>query len=106
MTLESDAKFEEKLALGFKNDMMNLVNLNVSNDKFENFQFDVLFLSIAYKASARKAQKTLKNDPNFEEKLTFYLKNDMRNLMNFKLRVDNLKICTLMRYFCQKYVMF
>ena len=26
---------------------------------------------------------TLKSDPNFEEKLTFYLKNDMSNLMNF-----------------------
>ena len=30
MTLESDAKFEEKLALGFKNDMTNLVNFNES----------------------------------------------------------------------------
>ena len=28
---------------------------------------------------------TLKKDPNFEEKLTFYFKNDMRNLMNFNL---------------------
>ena len=28
---------------------------------------------------------TLKSDPNFEEKLTFCLKNDMRNLMNFNL---------------------
>ena len=26
---------------------------------------------------------TLKSDPNFEEKLTFYFKKDMRNLMNF-----------------------
>ena len=26
---------------------------------------------------------TLKSDPNFEEKLTFCLKNDMRNLINF-----------------------
>ena len=26
---------------------------------------------------------TLKSDPNFEEELTFCLKNDMRNLMNF-----------------------
>ena len=37
---------------------------------------------------------TLKKDLNFEEKLTFCLKNDM------------LKICTLMGYFCRKYVMF
>ena len=27
---------------------------------------------------------TLKTDPNFEEKLTFCLKNDMKNLVNFK----------------------
>ena len=26
---------------------------------------------------------TLKSDPNFEEKLSFCLKNDIRNLMNF-----------------------
>ena len=26
---------------------------------------------------------TLKSDPNFEEKLTFCLKNDIRNFMNF-----------------------
>ena len=26
---------------------------------------------------------TLKSDPNFEEKLTFCLKSDMKNLMNF-----------------------
>ena len=25
----------------------------------------------------------LKKDPSFEEKLNFYMKNDMRNLMNF-----------------------
>ena len=28
---------------------------------------------------------TLKKDPNSEKKLTFYLKNDMRNLVNFNL---------------------
>ena len=27
---------------------------------------------------------TLKKDPKFEEKLTFYLKNGMRKLVNFK----------------------
>ena len=28
---------------------------------------------------------TLKQDPNFKEKLTFYLKNDMKNLVKIKL---------------------
>ena len=42
MTLKSDAKFEEKLILGSKNDMMNLVNFNESRGKSENLHFDGL----------------------------------------------------------------
>ena len=57
MTLKSDGEFEEKLTLGFKNDMKNLVNFNVSSGKSENLHFDVLLLSIAYKVSAKKVQK-------------------------------------------------
>ena len=57
MTVESDAKFEEKLALGFK------IDITV--------------------ASLKTCTLTLKRDPNSQEKLTFCLKNDMRNLMNF-----------------------
>ena len=57
MTLKSDAKFEEKLALGSKNDMKNLVNFNASSGKSGNLHFDVLLLSIAYKVSAEKVQK-------------------------------------------------
>ena len=34
--MEGDAKFEEKLALGFKHDTTNLVNFNAGSDKFEN----------------------------------------------------------------------
>ena len=51
MRVESDAKFEEKLALGFKNDMMNLVKFNASSGKSENLHFEVLL-------SAKKAQKS------------------------------------------------
>ena len=58
MTLKSDGKFEEKLALAFKNDMANLVNFNASNGKSENLHFDVLLLSIAYKVSGKKEQKS------------------------------------------------
>ena len=42
MTLKSDAKFEEKLTLGSKNDIRNL---NASSGKSENLQFDGLLLS-------------------------------------------------------------
>ena len=52
MKLKSDAKFEEKLTLGSKNDMRNLVNFNERSGKSENFNFDVLPLPVAYKVSA------------------------------------------------------
>ena len=56
--MKSDAKFEENLTLGSKNDMKNLVN-NASSDKFENLHFDVLLLSIAYKVSAKKEYRRI-----------------------------------------------
>ena len=57
MTLKSDAKFEEKLTLGSKNDMRNLLNFNAISAKSGNLHFDVLLFSIAYKVSALKVQK-------------------------------------------------
>ena len=52
MKLKSDAKFEDKLTLGSKNDMRNLMNFNASSGKYGNLRLDVLLLSIAYKVSA------------------------------------------------------
>ena len=49
---------------------------------------------------------TLKSDRKFEEKLTLNSKNDMRNLVNFNAGSEVRKICTLMCYFCRKYIMF
>ena len=57
MTLENDAKFEVKLALGLKNDMTSLVSFNVSRDNSENLHFDVLLFSITFKVSAKKVQR-------------------------------------------------
>ena len=57
MTLKSDAKFEEKMTLGSKNNVKNLMNFNTSSGKFENLHFDVLLLPILYKVSAKKVQK-------------------------------------------------
>ena len=53
MIVTSDAKFEEKLTLGSKKDMQNLVKFNTSSGKSENLHFHVLLLSIAYKASSK-----------------------------------------------------
>ena len=44
MTLKSDAKFTEKLTLGFKSNMRNLMNFNARSGKSENLDFDVLLL--------------------------------------------------------------
>ena len=41
--------------------------------------------SFSLKSTEEISLMTLKKDPNFEENLTFYLKNDMRNLVNFNL---------------------
>ena len=51
---EEGAKFEEKLTLGSKNDMRNLMNFDVRSGKSESLHFDMLLFSIAYKFSARK----------------------------------------------------
>ena len=37
MTMKSDAKFLEKLTLGFKNDMKSLVNFHPTTQKSKNF---------------------------------------------------------------------
>ena len=46
MTLKSYARFEEKSALGSKNDMKNLVDFNANSGKSENFHSDWLLLSM------------------------------------------------------------
>ena len=48
MTLKIDAKLEEKMTLGFKNDIRNLVNFNASCGKSENLHFFVLLLLKVY----------------------------------------------------------
>ena len=37
MTMKSDAKFEDKLTLGFKNGMKNLANFHPTTQKSKNF---------------------------------------------------------------------
>ena len=103
MTLNGDATFKEKLTVGLKNDIRNLVNFHGSSQKSENLHCDWLLSSIAHEVSAKKVQKS---NTNFEEKLTFCLKDGIRNLMNFNAAVEIMKNCTSMGYFCQKYAIF
>ena len=105
---EECAKFEEILTLCSKNDMRHLVNFNVSSGKFALW---CATFSIAYKVSVKKLQKncfswhwkkfqTLKKNWLFVWKMTWEI---WRTLIQ---AVESLKICTLMGYFCRKYVMF
>ena len=59
MILKSDTKFEEKMTLGSKNDMRNLVNFTASSRKVENLHFDLLILSKEYSACAKKSTEGL-----------------------------------------------
>ena len=82
-----------------------------SSGKSENLHFGVLLFSIAYKVSAKKVEKsyfsyhwrviqTLKKNSLFVWKMTWII------WWILTWTVENLKICTLMGYFWQKYVMF
>ena len=44
MTLESNAKFEEKLTCGLDSDMRNQANFHKSTRKSQNWDFDGIFL--------------------------------------------------------------
>ena len=107
MTLKSCAKFEEKLTLGYKNYMRNLVNFNESIGKSKILHFNVLPFSKLYYIDPKKVHRssviTLENDAKFEQELTCALKHDVRNLANFD---TTRKICTLMGFFWPKYIMF
>ena len=80
---EECAKLQEKLTLGSKNDMRNLENFNVSSGKSESPHFSQQHIKFQLKGTEELFLMTLKKDPIFEEKLTFCLKNDMRNLVKF-----------------------
>ena len=58
MILKGDAVFKKKLTGGLKNDTRNLVNFHRNGRKSENLHFHRLLLSIAYKVSAKKVQKS------------------------------------------------
>ena len=84
------AKLEEKLTLGYKNDLRNLVNFKCEKWQVWNFAFwCAIFANSVWSFSLKSTGKlflmTLKKDPNFEEKLTFCLKNDVRSLVNCSL---------------------
>ena len=94
-----------------QNDIRNSVNFIASSGKSENLHLGVLLLSTVNYVWSKKITEELyviklKNDAQFEEKLTCPLKNGMRNLANFDSTLESLKICTLMVPFWAKYMIF
>ena len=83
---EECPKFEKKkLALGSKNDMRNLVNFNVTSTKSESLMcyFSQQHIKFQLKKYRRIISHDTGKDPHFKERLTFCLKNGMRNMVNF-----------------------
>ena len=85
MTLECDAKFEEKCGLG--NDKRNLAHFHQSTRKSQNWDFHWLLLYkvekfISLGLTGELCIMTMKNDVNFEKELNCQIKTDMRNLTN------------------------
>ena len=70
MTLKSDAKFEEKLTLGSKNDMRNLVNFHPTTQKSKNFTsmgyFCPKYMRFELKNTEELSFMTLNSDAKFE----------------------------------------
>ena len=69
MALKSNAKFEEKLTLGCKNDMRNLVNFNASSRKSEIFTLIGYFDRKYVMFEAKNIQRAcvVKNDLWFQK---------------------------------------
>ena len=109
MTRKDDAEVKGKLTRSLKNDIKNLVNFHASSRKSEILHFDGLLLSKVCKVIDEKVQKS-----PWHERVTRNLKNNwllvpkmtgrIRSIL--MLTVASLEICTLMCYFCRKYIIF
>ena len=58
MTLKGNAIFKEKLIVGLKNDLRNLINFHTSSQNSKNLHFNGLVLSKACKVLDEKLQKS------------------------------------------------
>ena len=88
MTLECDAKFEEKLTCGLENEMRNFGEFSQEHTKFSKLGLSLDPFIQSRKCMSLKLKRelcimTMKNDAKFETELTCHFKIDMRNLTNF-----------------------
>ena len=123
--MNGDAKCKWKLTRGLKNEgiwliftwrvmqslkknwfLVSKIAFNASIGNSENLHFDVLLLSIAYKFSGKKEQKSYLLWHTVTQNWYFVWKMTWEIWCILTWAVKNLKICTLKGYFCQKYEMF
>ena len=92
-TLNSDAKFEEKLALGSENNMRNLVSLirALASLKICTLMWYICRKYIVFEPKKYKGVMcmTLKNVEKFEECLTCALRNGKSNLVKLLPNIQN-----------------
>ena len=111
MTQKGDVKLKGKLARCLKNFIRNLVNFHASCQKSKNLHFDGRLLSKVYKVLDEKVQKSCVSwhwrvMQNLKKNWLLVPKMTRRIWRILKRAVASLKNCTLMCYFCWKYVIF
>ena len=88
MTLESDAKFEENLICGLKNDNEEFGKFSPEHSKVSKLElwwgpFIQSRKCMSLKFTEELWLMIMKNDAKFAEELTCHFKIDIRNLTNF-----------------------
>ena len=111
ITLKGDAKFKGKLTCSWKNNLSNLVNFHSRSQKSLNLHFDGFLLSEAYKDLSEKVQKRyvswywrVMQSLNKNWLLVPKMTREIWWILMWA--VASLKVCTLISYFCRKYLMF
>ena len=108
MALKNDAKYEEKLSLGFKNYIRNLVNFTqpLISPKISMCYFCPKYTRFQLK----KCRLFIFHDTEVVQNLNKFwpcgFKNGIIIWMNFHQSTQNLKNCTMMGPFCKKHLMF
>ena len=95
-----DAKFEEKLTCGLKNDTWGIWQFSPGHSKVSKLEFwwGTFVQSrkcMSFKFTEVLCVMTMKNDAKFEEELICHFKVDIRNLTNFDLSTWKFKKCAL-----------
>ena len=93
MTLKGNTKFKRKLTHNLKNDVKYWFSCKQSKIwklAYWCAPFNQSIWRFRWKSTKVLCLMTMKSDGKFEEKLTFLLKDDVRNLVNFKVNSGNL----------------